>query len=119
MKLKAANVEFLIFKARIREGTVSELEDFILHKIVGKNQKTPEAMGSEKKSQNSMEKSFLNSAKVVLCTCTAAGDERLEKFQFQTIIIDEAAHYTEPTAMIPIQLGVRRLRTSFFNLQTG
>jgi regulator of nonsense transcripts 1 len=109
MKLKAANVEFLIFKARIREGTDFDLEEFTLHKIAESKWKAGEVLGSGKKPLKSIAQNLLNSAKVVLCTCTAAGDDRFEKLEFSTVIIDEAANCTEPTSMIPIQLGVKRL----------
>jgi regulator of nonsense transcripts 1 len=35
-------------------------------------------------------------------TCTAAGDGRLKPFTFRNVLVDEAAHATEPETMIPV-----------------
>lgn len=42
-------------------------------------------------------------------TCSGAGDPRLKKIRFRTVLIDEATQATEPECLIPILKGCRRL----------
>ncbi|GIY41624.1 regulator of nonsense transcripts 1 [Caerostris darwini] len=48
-------------------------------------------------------------ADVVCCTCVGAGDARLEKFRFHSILIDESVQATKPQSLIPIVLGAKQL----------
>ncbi|RUS20188.1 AAA domain-containing protein, partial [Endogone sp. FLAS-F59071] len=47
-------------------------------------------------------------ADVICCTCVGAGDPRLSKFKFRTVLIDEATQSTEPECMIPLVLGCKQ-----------
>ena len=42
------------------------------------------------------EKDILNAADVICVTCVGAGDPRLSKFKFRTVLIDEATQSAEP-----------------------
>jgi len=46
---------------------------------------------------------------VICCTCVGAGDPRLSKFQFKSILIDESTQATEPECMVPVILGAKQL----------
>jgi regulator of nonsense transcripts 1 len=55
------------------------------------------------------ESDLLRNAEVICCTCVDAGDPRLAKFEFTTVLIDVSTQATEPECMVPIVLGARRL----------
>lgn len=55
------------------------------------------------------ELSILQKADVVVCTCSAAGDPRLKKLRFRTVLIDESTQATEPECLIPIVHGCKQL----------
>jgi regulator of nonsense transcripts 1 len=42
------------------------------------------------------ERDILNAADVICVTCVGAGDPRLAKFKFRTVLIDEATQAAEP-----------------------
>ena len=42
------------------------------------------------------EREILTSADVICCTCVGAGDPRLSKLKFRTVLIDEATQAAEP-----------------------
>jgi regulator of nonsense transcripts 1 len=46
------------------------------------------------------EKEILGAADVICCTCVGAGDPRLSKLKFRTVLIDEATQAAEPGALI-------------------
>ena len=50
---------------------------------------------------------------MICTTCVGAGDPRLSKFRFRSVLVDESTQATEPECMIPVVVGckqVRRLR---------
>lgn len=51
-------------------------------------------------------------ADVICCTCVGAGDPRLAKMQFRSILIDESTQATEPECMVPVILGAKQVRLS-------
>lgn len=55
------------------------------------------------------EKEILGSADVVCCTCVGAGDPRLSKMQFRSVLIDESTQSAEPECMIPLVLGCKQV----------
>lgn len=55
------------------------------------------------------EKEMLEAADVICCTCVGAGDPRLSRFKFHSILIDESMQSTEPECMVPVVLGARQL----------
>lgn len=55
------------------------------------------------------EKELLDAADVICCTCVGAGDPRLSRIKFNSILIDESMQSSEPEAIIPVVLGARQL----------
>lgn len=55
------------------------------------------------------EKDLLEAADVISCTCVGAGDPRLSRIKFNSILIDESMQSSEPEAIIPVVLGARQL----------
>lgn len=55
------------------------------------------------------ESELLRNSDVICCTCVGAGDPRLSKFQFKSILIDESTQATEPECMVPVILGAKQL----------
>lgn len=43
-----------------------------------------------------------------------AGDPRLAKMQFRSILIDESTQATEPECMVPVVLGAKQVRAVGF-----
>ncbi|TIC52554.1 hypothetical protein E3Q04_03474 [Wallemia mellicola] len=54
------------------------------------------------------EKEILNAADVICCTCVGAGDPRLSKLKFRTVLIDEATQAAEPECTIPLIMGCKQ-----------
>jgi len=68
--------------------------------------------GDEKRYRNlrkAAEKELLEMADVISCTCIGAGDPRLAKLKFSSILIDEAMQATEPECMVPVVMGAKQL----------
>ncbi|KAK9694069.1 AAA domain [Popillia japonica] len=59
--------------------------------------------------KKSAEKELLEAADVICCTCVGAGDPRLTRLKFHSILIDESMQATEPECMVPVVLGVKQL----------
>ncbi|RKP11444.1 hypothetical protein BJ684DRAFT_12914, partial [Piptocephalis cylindrospora] len=55
------------------------------------------------------EQEILQHAEVILCTCVGAGDPRLSRLRFRTVLIDEATQATEPESIIPLVLGSKQV----------
>lgn len=55
------------------------------------------------------EREILSNADVICCTCVGAGDPRLSKLKFRTVLIDESTQSAEPECMIPLVLGCKQV----------
>ncbi|CAH8460016.1 unnamed protein product [Heterobilharzia americana] len=56
-----------------------------------------------------LEREILMAADVVCCTCVTAGDARLERLSFHSVLIDESTQATEPECLIPLMVGCRQV----------
>jgi len=66
----------------------------------------------EKKYQNlkrALELEILKTAQVICTTCVGAGDSRLNRFTFKSVLIDESTQSTEPECLIPIVRGAQQV----------
>ncbi|CAO1597754.1 ATP-dependent RNA helicase [Xanthoria calcicola] len=55
------------------------------------------------------EREILMNADVICCTCVGAGDPRLSRSKFRTVLIDESTQSAEPECMIPLVLGCKQV----------
>lgn len=62
-----------------------------------------------KKALSSVERSILQEAQIVCCTCVGAQDRRLSKDGFRTVLIDESTQACEPEVIIPIAKGAKQV----------
>lgn len=101
-------VSFLTLHEQVKHNdTNTELQKLIqLKEEQGELSSTDEK--KYKALKRSAEKEILSSADVILCTCVGAGDPRLHKLRFRTVLIDEATQATEPECLIPLVLGVKQ-----------
>ncbi|XP_059487209.1 regulator of nonsense transcripts 1 [Neocloeon triangulifer] len=59
--------------------------------------------------KKSAERELIEAADVICCTCVGAGDPRLQRQKFNSILIDESMQATEPECMVPVVLGAKQL----------
>lgn len=102
-------VSFLALHNQIR-NLDSEPE---LKKLQQLKDETGELSSSDEKRYRTLkrkcESELLRNSDVICCTCVGAGDPRLSKFQFKSILIDESTQATEPECMVPVVLGAKQL----------
>jgi len=104
-----SEVSFLALHNQIRnmEGHTE------LHKLQQLKDETGELSSADEKRYRMLkrqcERELLESADVVCCTCVGAGDPRLSRLRFQSMLIDESMQATEPECMVPIVLGAKQL----------
>ncbi|KAJ1890691.1 ATP-dependent RNA helicase [Kickxella alabastrina] len=88
--------------------TIPELQK--LHKLklaMGELSSSDQNRYRRLRTESEME--VLRYADVILCTCAGAGDKRLSKFQFRTVLIDESTQASEPECLIPLVMGARQV----------
>lgn len=56
-----------------------------------------------------VEQSLLGAADVVCCTCSVAGDKRLEPYRFKYVLVDECTQAAEPECLIPLVHGAKQI----------
>ncbi|XP_037937832.1 regulator of nonsense transcripts 1 homolog isoform X1 [Teleopsis dalmanni] len=102
-------VSFLALHNQIRcMETNSELK-----KLQQLKDETGELSSADEKRYRSLkrgaENQLLEAADVICCTCVGAGDARLARIKFSSILIDESMQSTEPECMVPVVLGAKQL----------
>ncbi|XP_076041581.1 upf1 RNA helicase isoform X2 [Oratosquilla oratoria] len=102
-------VSFLALHNQIRN-----LEDNgELQKLQQLKEETGELSSADEKRYRMLkkqsEKTLLEMADVICCTCVGAGDPRLSRLKFHSILIDESMQATEPECMVPVVLGAKQL----------
>lgn len=65
------------------------------------------------------EATILKKTEVVCCTCSTAGNRRLNLLKFKTVLIDESSQATEPGSLIPIVKGCTQLVLVGDQMQLG
>jgi regulator of nonsense transcripts 1 len=55
------------------------------------------------------EQSLIAAADVVCCTCSVAGDKRLESYRFKYVLVDESTQAAEPECLIPLVHGAKQV----------
>jgi regulator of nonsense transcripts 1 len=56
-----------------------------------------------------VEQRLLSAADVVCCTCSVAGDKRLERYRFKYVLVDESTQAAEPECLIPLVHGAKQV----------
>jgi regulator of nonsense transcripts 1 len=125
-KIHRTGLKVVRVAAKSREGMDSPVNFLSLHEQVAKNEtdvqlqkliKLKNELGElsfadEKKYKNYLrkaEKEILDAADVICCTCTGAGDPRLQRRSFKMVLVDEATQAAEPEVLIPLVLGAKQV----------
>ncbi|KAH7889474.1 AAA domain-containing protein [Phlebopus sp. FC_14] len=124
-KIHATGLKVVRLTAKSREALDSSVAFLTLHQQVAnstthvelqkliqlKNEQGELSSNDERKYKTLIrqcEKEILSAADVICCTCVGAGDPRLSKFKFRTVLVDEATQAAEPECMIPLVLGCKQ-----------
>ncbi|THH20883.1 hypothetical protein EW146_g550 [Bondarzewia mesenterica] len=133
-KIHATGLKVVRLTAKSREALDSSVSFLTLHQQVAnntthvelqkliqlKNEQGELSSNDERKYKTLIrqcEKEILSAADVICCTCVGAGDPRLSKLKFRTVLIDEATQAAEPVffvapyaeCMIPLILGCKQV----------
>ena len=112
-KIHATGLKVVRLTAKSREALDSSVAFLTLHQQVAnstthvelqklimlKNEQGELSSNDERKYKTLIrqcEKEILSAADVICCTCVGAGDPRLAKLKFRTVLIDEATQAAEP-----------------------
>ena len=112
-KIHATGLKVVRITAKSREALDSSISFLTLHQQVAKNTSHVElqkliqlkneqgelSSNDERKYKmliKQCEREILGAADVICCTCVGAGDPRLAKLKFRTVLIDEATQAAEP-----------------------
>ncbi|KAF8350432.1 ATP dependent helicase [Amanita rubescens] len=112
-KIHSTGLKVVRLTAKSREALDSSVAFLTLHQQVAnstthvelqkliqlKNEQGELSSNDERKYKTLIrqcEREILGAADVICCTCVGAGDPRLSKFKFRTVLIDEATQAAEP-----------------------
>ncbi len=128
-KIHATGLKVVRLTAKSREALDSSVAFLTLHHQVAnntthvelqkliqlKNEQGELSSNDERKYKSLIrqcEKEILSAAEVICCTCVGAGDPRLSKLKFKTVLIDEATQAAEPGKLSPFDAGYFPLNPS-------
>jgi regulator of nonsense transcripts 1 len=123
-KIHATGLKVVRLTAKSREALDSSVAFLTLHQQVTnntthvelqkliqlKNEQGELSSNDERKHKaliRQCEKEILSVADVICCTCVGAGDPRLSKLKFKTVLIDEATQAAEPGMSTAVFVCVR------------
>ncbi|KAI0636573.1 RNA helicase-domain-containing protein [Trametes polyzona] len=129
-KIHATGLKVVRLSAKSREALDSSVSFLTLHQQVAnntthvelqkliqlKNEQGELSSNDERKYKaliRQCEKEILSMADVICCTCVGAGDPRLSKLKFRTVLIDEATQAAEPgmsTQLGPVIMNKKAAR---------
>ncbi|KAI0062350.1 P-loop containing nucleoside triphosphate hydrolase protein [Artomyces pyxidatus] len=121
-KIHATGLKVVRLTAKSREALDSSVSFLTLHQQVAnntthvelqkliqlKNEQGELSSNDERKYKSLIrqcEKEILTAADVICCTCVGAGDPRLSKLKFRTVLIDEATQAAEPGCKQVVLVG--------------
>ncbi|XP_028967713.1 regulator of nonsense transcripts 1 [Galendromus occidentalis] len=107
-------VSFLALHNQVRNMEVNASQHISeLKKLQQLKDETGELSSADEKRYRILkrlcERELLEAADVICCTCVGAGDPRILRFKFHSILIDECMQATEPECMVPVVLGAKQL----------
>ncbi|KAI9589511.1 regulator of nonsense transcripts 1 homolog [Glossina fuscipes] len=125
-KIHRTNLKVVRVCAKSREAIDSPVSFLALHnqirnmdtnielkKLQQLKDETGELSSADEKRYRALkrnaENQLLEAADVICCTCVGAGDARLTRIPFTSILIDESMQSTEPECMVPVVLGAKQL----------
>ncbi|KAJ3297740.1 ATP-dependent helicase NAM7 [Borealophlyctis nickersoniae] len=125
-KIHTTGLKVVRMTAKSREGMDSPVSFLTLHEQVDNNDTNPELQklirlkndlgelnaADEKKYKTlrrAAEREILQTADVICATCVGAGDPRLARFTFRTVLLDEATQAAEPECLIPLVMGAKQV----------
>ncbi|KAJ3027881.1 UNVERIFIED_CONTAM: hypothetical protein HDU68_002909 [Siphonaria sp. JEL0065] len=124
-KIHKTGLKVVRMTAKSREELDSPVGFLTLHEQVNNNDTNPEFQkliklknelgelkARDEKRYMSLkkqaEREILMHANVICVTCAGAGDPRLAKFSFKTVLIDESTQSAEPECLIPLVMGCKQ-----------
>ncbi|EPX74570.1 uncharacterized protein SOCG_02053 [Schizosaccharomyces octosporus yFS286] len=125
-KINRTGLRVIRVAAKSREDIESSVSFLSLHEQIKNYQGNPElqrlfklrAENNELSLQDekrlriliaAAERELLRAAHVICCTCVGAGDKRVAKYRFRSVLIDEATQASEAECMIPLVLGAKQV----------
>lgn len=90
IKLTGANVVRVYSKKRTMIPLDSEIEKISLH-----------CLSKDEDEQ----KKILDKAHIIVCTCSVSADDRLNKYKFRFVVVDESTQSVEPESILPLLRG--------------
>ncbi|CAK73310.1 unnamed protein product (macronuclear) [Paramecium tetraurelia] len=74
-------------------------------------EKTKDSKRFHKEFYNQFCEKLLNDAEIIFSTLSSSGSDKLSKYldQIELLIVDEAAQCTEPSNIIPLRLGIKKM----------
>ena len=101
-------VSFLTLHEQVRNSDTHQ----DLQKLIQLKNDQGELLAMDEKKyktlKRAVEREILQNADVITCTCVGAGDPRLAKLRFSSVLIDESTQAAEPECLIPLVLGARQ-----------